>query len=297
MICTQTIDTVERVAALTKAAFETYISAGRPVIITDVVNKWPAYHCWTIDYLKSIIGDTIVPVEHYPEGDYYNLNALSVKNREPMRFGDYLDLLEPNSTRKDKYYLAEVSIKRYLSALKSDYEVPQLLAEWHTIQKAFIGYNSISAGHYHPSEQAFLCQVRGRKRVILYPPKQTPYLYPFPCYSDNFNFSQINPAQPNYQKFASFHDAQAVECMLEPGEILFIPIHWWHFVYGLDFSVSITFFWWANWQQWVFPTPGLRTFPGLAYRLLQVFYYSKIKPIYTKFSNSRMEKAKTSRVT
>lgn len=43
-------------------------------------------------------------------------------------------------------------------------------------------------------------------------------------------------------------DLRTAEIVLEPGEVLFIPIGWWHQVEALDFSVSISYtnFVWPN---------------------------------------------------
>ena len=43
-------------------------------------------------------------------------------------------------------------------------------------------------------------------------------------------------------------DARMVECMLNPGEVLFLPVGCWHFVEGLEVSVTVSFtnFLWDN---------------------------------------------------
>jgi hypothetical protein len=57
---------------------------------------------------------------------------------------------------------------------------------------------------------------------------------------------------------------------LQPGDAPFIPVHWWHVVYGYERSVSVTFFWKAQWGCWRFPSPGFHTLAGmLTHRLLQ----------------------------
>ena len=34
-----------------------------------------------------------------------------------------------------------------------------------------------------------------------------------------------------------------VECILEEGDTLYIPIGWWHYVRGLSVSFSVSFWW------------------------------------------------------
>jgi len=43
-------------------------------------------------------------------------------------------------------------------------------------------------------------------------------------------------------------DAQIAECVLNPGEVLFLPVGCWHFVEALDVSVTVSFtnFIWDN---------------------------------------------------
>jgi hypothetical protein len=42
--------------------------------------------------------------------------------------------------------------------------------------------------------------------------------------------------------------AHVYDVVLEPGEILFVPLAWWHQVKSMDFSVTVTYtnFLWPN---------------------------------------------------
>lgn len=42
---------------------------------------------------------------------------------------------------------------------------------------------------------------------------------------------------------AEFRDIPFVDCILEPGDVLYIPIGWWHYVRGLSVSFSVSFWW------------------------------------------------------
>ena len=85
---------------------------------------------------------------------------------------------------------------------------------------------------------AFLMQVYGRKQFIIYPPNQEQYLYPSP---EKENLSLINSLDnPDLEKFPLFAKAEATVFVLEPGELLFIPAHWWHTTKMLSPSISIS---------------------------------------------------------
>ncbi|EFX03648.1 lysine-specific demethylase 8 [Grosmannia clavigera kw1407] len=75
-----------------------------------------------------------------------------------------------------------------------------------------------------------ICVV-GRKYVRLYGPAQTAALRPRGCEGgvDMGNTSSL--------------DIPYVDCILEPGDTLYIPRGWWHYVRGLTVSFSVSFWW------------------------------------------------------
>lgn len=48
---------------------------------------------------------------------------------------------------------------------------------------------------------------------------------------------------PDLEKFPRFAEAQSLACVLEPGDMLFIPVRHWHYVRALDLSFSVSFWW------------------------------------------------------
>jgi hypothetical protein len=85
---------------------------------------------------------------------------------------------------------------------------------------------------------AFLMQIYGRKQFIIYPPDQEPFLYPSP---EKENFSMINSIdKPDLERFPLFAKADPTTFVLEPGELLFVPSHWWHTTKMLTASISIS---------------------------------------------------------
>jgi hypothetical protein len=61
-------------------------------------------------------------------------------------------------------------------------------------------------------------------------------------------FTPVDGRAIDLQAFPALAGMPVPECVLEPGEILFLPVGWWHFVEALDISVTIacTNFRWNN---------------------------------------------------
>lgn len=96
-----------------------------------------------------------------------------------------------------------------------------------------------------------LIPVRGRKRVFLFPPYNTSWLYPGHMREAQFQRSPsgtlhrdpaglqtstsivntpVDILNPNFGLFPAFRGALplATVCDVQPGEVLYLPSHWWH---------------------------------------------------------------------
>lgn len=54
---------------------------------------------------------------------------------------------------------------------------------------------------------------------------------------------QVDVENPDVVQFPDFLKASYQECVLEPGEVLFIPKQHWHYVRSLELSFSVSFWW------------------------------------------------------
>lgn len=131
--------------------------------------------------------------------------------------------------------------------------------------RLFMGRKTKTPGHYHSYQHAMICQIHGTKRVLLHPPSDFSRLYPFPltAESSHYQSSQVDFAEPDLARFPKAARAHAFEAMLEPGDALFIPVHWWHAVYGAGPVLSTSLFWNASLRDYRFPEPGFRTLAGM----------------------------------
>lgn len=79
----------------------------------------------------------------------------------------------------------------------------------------------------------------GRKYIRLYSPSVTDSLYPHEGMLQNT--SQVDVENADGAEYPKFAQAPYMECLLESGEMLFIPKRWWHYVRSLETSFSVSF--------------------------------------------------------
>jgi HSPB1-associated protein 1 len=93
--------------------------------------------------------------------------------------------------------------------------------------------------HYDTYGFNLVAQLAGRKRWILYPPEDTCFLQPTRIpYEESSVYSRIN-----FEKWAEavpvIEGTHPHVVELVPGDVLFVPRHWWHHVRNEELSVSI----------------------------------------------------------
>ena len=132
-----------------------------------------------------------------------------------------------------------------ITELKDDISIPVYccLGEEEDVDiNAWFGpRGTVSPLHQDPKHN-FLCQVMGQKYVRLYAPEFTPQLYPHPSRL-LANTSQVDCEHPDLDRFPKFTEAVFLECVLRPGDMLYIPPKHWHYVKSLSVSFSVSFWW------------------------------------------------------
>ncbi|CAE8683930.1 unnamed protein product, partial [Polarella glacialis] len=104
---------------------------------------------------------------------------------------------------------------------------------------------TVTALHYDLDDN-FLVQVAGFKYVRLYSTDEADRLYAMEAPRDSSkkhgaSFSPVRIEKPDLEAHPNFADAPYLETILGPGDMLFIPRHWWHYIRSLTTSVSVNF--------------------------------------------------------
>lgn len=139
-------------------------------------------------------------------------------------------------------YLAQHELFDQIPALKRDIVVPDFCCLGRSSQAVAINAwfgppGTVTPPHTDP-HQNLLAQVVGRKYVRLWPPSATAKLYPFQS-GFTTNASQVNIEDPDLERFPMYKGLHHLDCLLSPGDMLFIPRGWWHFVKALQPSATM----------------------------------------------------------
>jgi len=267
---------IERIEAPSREVFEEeYVKRRRPVILTGVATGMKAYREWTPDYLREIAGESVVTAHYDEAGDFqqwYDMDD-GVREDRQLPLGELLDLLlaDPPDLR---YYMTEhalhlISEKLLEDVSMSDYISDELVPGTSSGPCLFIGRDISMPMHYHPTTEAFMCQLKGDKKVTLYGPDQCPHLYTTPWYKPTYIFSRVDyktqramaqhdRERMDFDAWPKLERAKGLEFTVKAGEVLFIPVHWWHVTSVDCFQLSVTYFWRSDPVRWHYPTPGLR---------------------------------------
>ena len=148
--------------------------------------------------------------------------------RPDINFGE----LRPLETRPPDLQLTNVSV--------ASFQVPRKLNRHFEESFIWIGSNGTRSGLHFDVSDNFHVVVKGSKTVVLFPPSDAPYLYPL---GDVPVQSQLDPLHSNVLvDFPLFAHARPQIVHLLPGDTLFIPRLWWHWVESTAITVSVN--WW-----------------------------------------------------
>jgi hypothetical protein len=226
-----------------------HYAANWPVVMPKEVVRWPAVSRWTPEYLKARIGERPVQVQtcRARDPDYErNMPAHAAE----MPFVAFIDQILKDGTGNDTY-LTAYNASANAEALAPLLEDLEFLGRFLT--KAahmphgmfWIGAAGSFTPLHHDLTNNLLLQLAGRKSVLLVSPAETPRLY-----NDRHVYSRISDlTEPDIVgRFPLLQGLRIHEVIIEPGDVLFIPMGWWHQVRALDFSVTITHtnFRWPN---------------------------------------------------
>lgn len=232
--------TIERRHRISRETFlREHYSVNRPVIITGMMDDWPARH-WTPQHLAETFADQQVQVQVGRTANA-RYEVEGARHRQTVRFSDFMQQVMHGGESNDIYMTANngsANAQAMAGLWDGIVQIPEYLDGSNPDNRGFfwIGPAGTITPTHHDLTNNFMAQIMGRKRVRLVDSLQAARVY-----NTLHVFSEVDLERIDYARFPAMRDVTVLECDLAPGELLFIPVGWWHHVRGLDISVTVTF--------------------------------------------------------
>ena len=100
----------------------------------------------------------------------------------------------------------------------------------------WVGSPGVTANTHYDTSYNLHVQVSGRKQWVLYPPRATKLLAPFPWLHVHYR-----QAGKTVEELDAIRELELIEMRvtLKPGDVLYVPPFWWHRVTSLSTAMSI----------------------------------------------------------
>lgn len=221
------IAAVPRIAAPDAAAFRARAGLGLPFLVTGLVNKWPLSSL-SLPLLRERFGAVAVRAR---VGDYINTAFAPDRAMQDMSMLEYLDLVAADTPGLPPY-LGNLELR----GLNAMCHWPGYLTRMGPPRFWLGPAGTVTPLHCDYDDNIF-AQIWGSKRIFLSPPHHDQFLYPREANPILFG-SPFNPEAADFGQFPLARQALMVECMVNPGDMLYVPAGWYHQVRALSFSLS-----------------------------------------------------------
>jgi hypothetical protein len=234
--------------------------AGQPAVLRDYAADWPAVSAARksdedlVAYMRSFRAERQVKAIVGPpeiEGRFFYTDDVRAFNFRSGRatIDPFLDRLlrDRGEPRPHAMAVQSEEIPGLLPGFAEENAIDLVRAD--VIPRAWIGNKVQVATHFDLMENIGVV-VAGRRRFTLFPPEQLPNLYvgPFELTPAGTPVSMVDLGNPDLDRFPRFAEAMAhaQRTLLEPGDVIYIPFHWWHAVDSLEPVNFFVNYWWND---------------------------------------------------
>lgn len=208
---------------------DNFVVPGIPVVLSNAQEILPMH--LTTDYMNEKYGDRRVPLE-------VNTSKQKVVYlQDYLKFQDKdLSMLYLRNLQMAEWFpqeLEKFSLPPHfgLDLLKDpSFAGPCVPTSWRNWFEFFICTTECRGFPFCHQDtcntHAFFLQIQGQKEIIAFPPSDSDYLYPI---EPSRKRSMVDDVfQPNLHRYPLMKKATRHLVTLEPGDIMFLPMNWWH---------------------------------------------------------------------
>uniref|UniRef100_A0A8B9YZ35 tRNA wybutosine-synthesizing protein 5 n=1 Tax=Bos mutus grunniens TaxID=30521 RepID=A0A8B9YZ35_BOSMU len=243
---------VPRFEGVSQEQFIEHLYPQRKPLVLEGIDLGACTSKWTVDYLSQVGGrkEVKIHVAAVAQMDFISKNfvyrtlpfdKLVLRAAEEKHTEFFI-------SEDEKYYLRSLGedprkdvadIRKQFPLLEGDIKFPKFFKEEQFFSSVFrISSPGLQLWTHYDVMDNFLIQVTGKKRVVLFSPRDAQYLYLSGSKSEVLNIDN-----PDLAKYPLFSKARRYECSLKAGDVLFIPALWFHNVISEEFGVGVNVFW------------------------------------------------------
>ncbi|KFI05993.1 cupin-like domain-containing protein [Massilia sp. BSC265] len=222
------ISEVPRTGPLSAAAFHARALQGLPFLMTGLVGRWPL-----CSLSPQVLSDRYSELRvRARTGDYINNAFRADRPMQDMSMGEYLELVACGSGSLPPPYVGNLELREL-----------NTLCHWPTYfrkmgpPRFWLGPTGTVTPLHCDFDDNIFAQIWGTKRIFLAPPHHDEFLYVREANPVLFG-SPVDPEAPDVERFPLARRASLIECIVKPGELLYVPAGWYHQVRALSFSLS-----------------------------------------------------------
>lgn len=228
----QNLDVYE---SLDSSSFYKLLSTNQPAIINHIDFGFCS-KIWTLDYLSEKLANTRITIH---ESDSSDLNFIEKNFKyQTCNFSDFASTLKSNykkpitkfvyfrSVAQTNAFKKPADIETDFPDIAQDFKIPEYIPK----QKIFstilrIASNNVQVWTHFDLYDNLLHQIIGTRRVILFEPKHSEYLY---VRNDKSRVNCLDDLESCINNFPLMSNVTFHQTTLMPGQSLYIPSCWWH---------------------------------------------------------------------
>ena len=210
----------------------------RPILFKGVAKDWSAVQTWDKECFKTKYAHIEVPLVDKIPGIRNDKGRYG-----KITFAQYFEEIE----KGNKIYLSFSRVLDNNPELLKDLDLNWLRQfQWGAVNGEqtffFMGEEGTKTDLHNGFAQTLFVQVNGKKKWTIWAPNERIFLNPVAGRYTHF-YSNYLPNEPDNPKYPLAKYAEKYELELEPGDVLWFPALFWHYVENPTANIGVAFKW------------------------------------------------------